>query len=77
MRLFGLMITEDAPSHGGPLSTITSYGTRKTPKHYTFNFDEMDRIPYMAPDLVSKAKAARGKTPTDVWWHTIVSTQWK
>ena len=46
----------------------------KTPKHYTFNFDEMDRIPYMAPGLVSKAKAERGKTPTDVWWHTIVST---
>ena len=46
----------------------------KTPKHYTFNFDEMDRIPYMAPGLVSKKKAARGKTPTDVWWHTIVST---
>ena len=46
----------------------------KTPKHYTFNFDEMDRIPYMAPGLVGKAKAARGKTPTDVWWHTIVST---
>lgn len=46
----------------------------KTPKHYTFNFDEMDRIPYMAPGLVGKTKAARGKTPTDVWWHTIVST---
>ncbi len=46
----------------------------KTPKHYTFNFDEMDRIPYMAPGLVSKEKAVRGKTPTDVWWHTIVST---
>ena len=46
----------------------------KTPKHYTFNFDEMDRIPYMAPGLVGKDKAARGKTPTDVWWHTIVST---
>ena len=46
----------------------------KTPKHYTFNFDEMDRIPYMAPNLVGKEKAARGKTPTDVWWHTIVST---
>ena len=46
----------------------------KTPKHYTFNFDEMDRIPYMAPGLVGKEKAARGKTPTDVWWHTIVST---
>ncbi len=46
----------------------------KTPQHYTFNFDEMDRIPYMAPGLVGKEKAARGKTPTDVWWHTIVST---
>ena len=46
----------------------------KNPKHYTFNFDEMDRIPYMAPGLVGKEKAARGKTPTDVWWHTIVRT---
>ena len=46
----------------------------KDPKHYTFNFDEMDRIPYMAPGLVGKEKAARGKTPTDVWWHTIVAT---
>ena len=46
----------------------------KTPDHYTFNFEEMDRIPYMAPGLVGKEKAARGKTPTDVWWHTIVST---
>ena len=46
----------------------------KTPKHYTFNFNEMDRIPYMAPGLVGKEKAARGKTPTDVWWHTIVAT---
>ncbi|RKU21373.1 site-specific DNA-methyltransferase [Candidatus Poribacteria bacterium] len=46
----------------------------KTPAHYTFNFEAMDRIPYMAPGLVGKAKAARGKTPTDVWWHTIVNT---
>lgn len=46
----------------------------KNPKHYTFNFDAMDRIPYMAPGLVGKEKAARGKTPTDVWWHTIVGT---
>ena len=30
-------------------------------------------MPYMAPGLVSAEKAARGKTPTDVWWHTIVS----
>ena len=45
----------------------------RDPKHYTFNYDEMDRIPYMAPGLVGKEKAALGKTPTDVWWHTIVS----
>ncbi|MBP5545446.1 MAG: site-specific DNA-methyltransferase [Kiritimatiellae bacterium] len=45
----------------------------KDPKHYTFNYDDMPRIPYMAPGLVGPEKAARGKTPTDVWWHTIVS----
>lgn len=45
----------------------------KDPGNYTFNYDDMDRIPYMAPDLVGPEKAARGKTPTDVWWHTIVS----
>lgn len=49
----------------------------KNPNQYTFNFDEMDRIPYMAPGLVGKEKAARGKTPTDVWWHTIVPTNGK
>jgi site-specific DNA-methyltransferase (adenine-specific) len=47
------------------------------PKRYVFNFDAMDRIPYLAPGLVSKEKAARGKTPTDVWWHTIVPTSGK
>lgn len=46
----------------------------KDPKNYTFNYDKIDRIPYMAPKLVGPEKAARGKTPTDVWWHTIVST---
>jgi site-specific DNA-methyltransferase (adenine-specific) len=44
------------------------------PEHYTFNYDAIDRIPYMAPGLVGPEKAARGKTPTDVWWHTIVPT---
>ena len=43
------------------------------PTDYTFNLDEADRIPYMAPELVGPEKAARGKTPTDTWWHTIVS----
>jgi site-specific DNA-methyltransferase (adenine-specific) len=45
----------------------------KQPDRYTFNLEECDRIPYMAPGLVGEEKAARGKTPTDVWWHTIVS----
>lgn len=49
----------------------------KDPDLYNFNFDEMDRIPYMAPSLVSPEKAARGKTPTDTWWHTIVSPNGK
>jgi site-specific DNA-methyltransferase (adenine-specific) len=44
------------------------------PSNYIFNYDEIDRIPYMAPGLVSKEKAERGKVPTDVWWHTIVPT---
>lgn len=45
---------------------------------YTFNFEEMDRIPYMAPGLQKDPeKAAKGKTPTDVWWHTIVPTNGK
>ena len=40
---------------------------------YWFDSEEVDRIPYMAPDLVGATKAARGKLPTDTWWHTIVS----
>jgi site-specific DNA-methyltransferase (adenine-specific) len=44
----------------------------KDPGHYTFNYDDLDRIPYMAPGLVGPEKAARGKTPTDTWWQTIV-----
>ena len=42
--------------------------------NWTFNRDEIDRIPYMAPGLVGPEKAARGKLPTDVWWMTIVPT---
>ena len=49
----------------------------KDPAHYTFNRDAVDRIPYMAPGLVGKEKAARGKFPTDTWWHTIVGTNSK
>jgi site-specific DNA-methyltransferase (adenine-specific) len=47
------------------------------PEHYTFNLDAIERIPYMAPGLVGPEKAARGKLPTDTWWHTIVATNGK
>jgi len=46
----------------------------KNPKNYFFDSATVDREPYMAPGLVSAEKVARGKLPTDVWWHTIVST---
>lgn len=45
----------------------------KDHRRYYFDADAVDRIPYMAPDLVGPEKAARGKLPTDTWWHTIVS----
>lgn len=46
----------------------------KDPAQYWFDSDAVDREPYMAPGLVTPEKAARGKLPTDVWWHTIVPT---
>lgn len=49
----------------------------KDPKNYTFNTSDIDRIPYMAPGLVGPEKAAKGKLPTDTWWHTIVGTNSK
>jgi site-specific DNA-methyltransferase (adenine-specific) len=45
----------------------------KDPQNYVFNNTAVDREPYMAPGLVTPEKAALGKLPTDVWWHTIVS----
>ena len=41
----------------------------KDAKQYFFNAEAVDRIPYMAPGLVGKEKAAQGKLPTDTWWH--------
>ena len=46
----------------------------KDPDAYYFDAQAVDREPYMAPGLVTAEKAARGKLPTDVWWHTIVPT---
>ncbi len=45
----------------------------KNPTGYYFDSAAVDREPYMAPGLVTPEKAALGKLPTDVWWHTIVS----
>lgn len=45
----------------------------KDPTKYFFNNETVDREPYMAPGLVTPEKVERGKLPTDVWWHTIVS----
>jgi site-specific DNA-methyltransferase (adenine-specific) len=49
----------------------------KDPENYIYNVDDIERIPYMAPGLVGPEKAARGKLPTDTWWHTIVGTNSK
>ncbi len=55
--------------------TILVY-VKEPGKHY-FNQDQIERIPYMAPGLVTAEKRERGKLPTDVWWHTIVPTNGK
>ncbi|MFN8632496.1 MAG: site-specific DNA-methyltransferase [Chloroflexota bacterium] len=49
----------------------------KDPTRYYFDAEAVERIPYMAPSLVGEEKAARGKLPTDTWWHTIVPTAGK
>ena len=56
-----------APKHDNILWYVAD------PRHYTYDREASDRIPYMAPKLVGAEKAERGKVPTDVWWHTIVS----
>ena len=50
------------------------YWFAKNPDDFVFNHDEMDTIPYMAPGLQTPERVARGKTPTDVWWNSIVPT---
>jgi site-specific DNA-methyltransferase (adenine-specific) len=45
----------------------------RDPRAYHFDAEAVEREPYMAPGLVTPEKAARGKLPTSVWWHTIVS----
>jgi site-specific DNA-methyltransferase (adenine-specific) len=47
----------------------------REPGRHHFDAEAVEREPYMAPGLVTAEKAARGKLPTDVWWHTIVPTK--
>ncbi len=62
------------PKNRWPAKHDTILWYARDPANYVFNYEAIDRIPYMAPGLVGAEKAARGKTPTDVWWHTIVPT---
>ncbi len=57
-----------------PAKHDTIFFYAKDQRNFTFNLEDIDRIPYMAPGLVGQEKAARGKLPTDTWWHTIVGT---
>jgi site-specific DNA-methyltransferase (adenine-specific) len=61
------------PTNRWPAKHDNIFFYAKEPGRHVFNTDDIDRIPYMAPGLVGPEKAARGKLPTDTWWHTIVS----
>jgi site-specific DNA-methyltransferase (adenine-specific) len=61
------------PRRRWPAKHDTIFVYVKDPERYWFDAEEVEREPYMAPGLVTAEKAARGKLPTDVWWHTIVS----
>jgi site-specific DNA-methyltransferase (adenine-specific) len=62
------------PKTRWPAKHDSILGYAKNPRNYVFEYDAIDRIPYLAPGLVGPEKARRGKTPTDVWWQTIVPT---
>lgn len=59
---------------GQPSTTRFLCTLIKDPAAHYYDTEAVDREPYMAPGLVTAEKAAKGKLPTDVWWHTIVPT---
>ena len=65
------------PKNRWPAKHDTILWYARDPDDYIFDYDAIDRIPYMAPGLVGPEKAKVGKTPTDVWWHTVVPTSGK
>ncbi len=62
------------PARRWPAKHDTILVYTRTPDGHIFDADAVEREPYMAPGLVGPEKAARGKRPTDTWWHTIVAT---
>ncbi|MBA3726056.1 MAG: site-specific DNA-methyltransferase, partial [Armatimonadetes bacterium] len=56
-----------------PCKHDTNFWYPKHPDRYSFSYEAMDRMPYMAPGLAGPKNAQAWKTPTDVWWQTIVS----
>ncbi len=58
-----------------PAKHDSIYWYAKNPDDYVFDLEACDRIPYLSPWMVGTQKAKRGKSPTDTWWHTIVSPQ--
>ena len=62
------------PRRRWPAKHDTIFVYVRTPGAHHYDADAVDREPYMAPGLVTPEKAARGKRPTDVWFHTIVPT---
>jgi len=62
------------PRRRWPAKHDTIFVYVRTPGAHHYDADAVDREPYMAPGLVGPEKAARGKRPTDVWFHTIVPT---
>jgi site-specific DNA-methyltransferase (adenine-specific) len=61
------------PRSRWPAKHDTIFWYAADPRRYVFRYDDIDRVPYLAPGLAGPEKAARGKVPTDVWWLTIVS----
>jgi len=63
------------PRRRWPAKHDTILWYTRHPTRYTFHAAAMDRVPYLAPHLVTPEKRERGKTLTDVWWQTIVPTR--
>ena len=74
MRSSGRTTLAGAQLTSGPPNTTTSFGTRRIRMITSTTMTKSIASQNLAPGLVGPEKAARGKTPTDVWWQTIVPT---